>query len=63
VDHGHGLVTHAGPARSVAQIHVGLEHLSQPQMLVQGGREDESRVGHSQGGFEGDPKTVQTVRR
>jgi hypothetical protein len=63
VDHGHGLAAHVGSARRIAEIQVALDQLLQPQMLGQGSGEQEPGIGDGVGVIEGDPQTVQSVRR
>jgi hypothetical protein len=59
---GHGLVADVGPPRGVPQVHVGVEKLSQPQVLGQRGRLDEPGVGHQALVVEGHIDGVEAVR-
>ena len=62
VDHRHGLMADIGPPCGVAQVHVGLEQLPQPQVLRQRGRRDQPGVGHQPPVIEDHADPVQAVR-
>ncbi len=57
----HGLVTHIGAARRIAEVDVLVEELSQSQMLRQGRRQHQASVGHQTLVVEGHVETVETV--
>jgi hypothetical protein len=45
VDHGHRLVAHLGSAGHLAELHVAVQQLAQPQPDRQGGRQQQPGVG------------------
>lgn len=62
VHQGHGLVAYVGPPRGVAQIDVGVEQGSKTEVLSQGGRLNQARVGHRVVVVEDHLHPIQAVR-
>ena len=59
----HQLVAGVGPAWAAPQAEVPVHQLGQAQMLGQGGRKDQTGVGHQAVVVEGDPEAVGTVAK
>ena len=54
-------MTDISPPGGVSQVEVLLDHLPQPQVLSQSGRQEQAGIGHQTGVIEGDSQTIQSV--